>query len=109
MDSRGHVLNDAVDEVKALVVIGLGGDELLKNSEQTGLGGGNKNINKYREKQGRSNRRQNQRLLTILSAAALEIDEAPFSRKAWRSRTRGGMFPVLSHRTGWSRWGNKAM
>lgn len=33
MDLRGHVLNDAVDEVKALVVICLGGDKLLKNSE----------------------------------------------------------------------------
>lgn len=41
-DLRRHVLDDAVDQVKALVVICLGGDKLLKNSEQTGLGGNNK-------------------------------------------------------------------
>lgn len=40
---RGHVLNDAVDKVKALVVICLGGDKLLKNSEQTGLRWNDKN------------------------------------------------------------------
>lgn len=44
MDLRGHVLDDAVDEVKALVVVGLGGDKLLKNSEQTGLRGGTTGI-----------------------------------------------------------------
>lgn len=43
MDLRGHVLNDAVDKVKALVVIGLGGDKLLKHSQQTGLRGNDKN------------------------------------------------------------------
>lgn len=43
MDLRGHVLDDAVDEVKALVVICLGGDKLLKNSEQTGLRGNDEN------------------------------------------------------------------
>lgn len=63
---------------------------------------------KYREKQ-KKTRTLVQFSLTILSAAELEIVEAPFSRKAWSSRTRGGMFPVLSHRTGWSRWGNKSM
>lgn len=44
MDLRGHVLDDAVDEVKALVVVGLGGDKLLKNSEQTGLSEGTTGI-----------------------------------------------------------------
>lgn len=108
MDLRGHVLNDAVDKVKALVVVCLGGDKLLKNSEQTRLRENPKNSNtrnngKYQAAS------KNQPSLTILSEAELEIDEAPFSRKAWRSRTRGGMFPVLSHRTGCSRCGNKAM
>lgn len=44
MDLRGHVLDDAVDEVKALVVVGLGGDKLLKNSQQTGLREGTRRI-----------------------------------------------------------------
>lgn len=39
MDLRGHVLDDAVDKVKALVVVSFGGDKLLKNSEQTRLRG----------------------------------------------------------------------
>lgn len=34
---RGHVLDDAVEQVKALVVIGLGGNELLENSKQARL------------------------------------------------------------------------
>lgn len=50
MDLRGHVLDDAVDKVKALVVVSLGGDELLKNSEQTRLRGKDKCF-KYWEKQ----------------------------------------------------------
>lgn len=36
-DLRGHVLYDAVEKVETLVVVGLGGDELLENSEQTRL------------------------------------------------------------------------
>lgn len=39
LDLRGHVLDDAVDKVKALVVVRLGGDKLLKHSEQTRLRG----------------------------------------------------------------------
>ena len=39
MDLRGHVLDDAVEKVKSLVVIGLRGDELLENAKQAGLGG----------------------------------------------------------------------
>lgn len=35
--SRGHVLHYAVKQVKALVVIGLGGDELLEHAEETRL------------------------------------------------------------------------
>ena len=38
-DSRGHVLDDAVEEVEALVVVGLGGNKLLEDSEQSGLKG----------------------------------------------------------------------
>lgn len=104
-DLRGHVLDDAVDKVKALVVVRLGGNKLLKDSEQTRLRGKSKHLNAGKGKK----TTVNQFSLTILSAAELEIEEAPFSRKAWSSRTRGGMFPVLSHRTGWSKWGNKAM
>lgn len=42
-DLRGHVFNDAVYKVKALVVICLGGDKFLKNPKQTGLRGNGKN------------------------------------------------------------------
>lgn len=35
--SRGHVLHYAVKQVKTLVVIGLGGDELLEHAEETRL------------------------------------------------------------------------
>ena len=38
-NSRGHVLDDAVEEVEALVVIGLGGNKLLEDSEKSGLKG----------------------------------------------------------------------
>lgn len=31
------MLDDAVEEVKALVVVGLGGDQLLENSQQARL------------------------------------------------------------------------
>lgn len=37
MNLRRHVLYDAIEKVKALVVIRLGGNELLKNSKQTRL------------------------------------------------------------------------
>ena len=33
------MFDDAVEEVEALVVIGLGGNKLLENSEQSGLKG----------------------------------------------------------------------
>lgn len=36
-DLRGHVLYDTVEKVKTLVVIGLGGNKLLENSEQARL------------------------------------------------------------------------
>ena len=36
-DSRWHVLHDAVEEVEALVVVGLGGDKLLEDSKQSRL------------------------------------------------------------------------
>lgn len=36
-DSRWHVLDYAVEEVEALVVVGFGGDELLENSQQARL------------------------------------------------------------------------
>lgn len=39
-DSRGHVLYDAVEQVKTLVVVGLGGNKLLENSKQARLGAG---------------------------------------------------------------------
>lgn len=50
LDLRGHVLDDAVDKVKALVVVRLGGDKLLKNSEQTRLRGKSKHLNKKAKK-----------------------------------------------------------
>ena len=45
--------------------------------------------------------------LTSLSLATMLA--APFSMMACRSRTRGGMLPGLSHRTGTSRKGNSSM
>lgn len=36
-DLRGHVLYDTVEKVKTLMVIGLGGNKLLENSEQARL------------------------------------------------------------------------
>lgn len=42
MDLRGHVLYDAVEKVKSLVVIGLRGNELLENAKQAGLRGKDK-------------------------------------------------------------------
>lgn len=39
IDLRGHVLYDAVEKVKTLVVIGLGGNKLLENSKQARLRG----------------------------------------------------------------------
>lgn len=36
-DLRGHVLYDAVEKVKTLVVISLGGNKLLENSKQARL------------------------------------------------------------------------
>lgn len=36
-DSRRHVLDDAVEEVKTLVVVGFGSNELLENSQQARL------------------------------------------------------------------------
>ncbi len=39
IDLRGHVLYDAVEKVKTLVVIGLRGNKLLENSKQAGLRG----------------------------------------------------------------------
>lgn len=50
LDLRGHVLDDAVDKVKALVVVGLGGDKLLENSEQTRLRGKSKHLNTRKSK-----------------------------------------------------------
>ena len=41
---RGHVLDDAVEKVKTLVVVGFGGNKLLENSKQARL---------RREKRGR--------------------------------------------------------
>lgn len=37
-NSRGHVLYDAVEKVKALMVVGFGSNELLENSKQARLG-----------------------------------------------------------------------
>lgn len=37
---RWHVLNDAVKQVEALVVIGLGGNQLLEHSQQPRLNTG---------------------------------------------------------------------
>lgn len=34
---RGHVLNDAVEKVKTLVVVGFRGNKLLENSKQARL------------------------------------------------------------------------
>lgn len=39
MDLRGHVLYDAVEKVKTLVIIGLRGNKLLENSKQARLRG----------------------------------------------------------------------
>lgn len=37
--SRRHVLNDAVEQIEALVVVGLGRNQLLEDAEQPGLWG----------------------------------------------------------------------
>lgn len=61
LDLRGHVLDDAVDKVKALVVVGLGGDKLLENSEQTRLRGKSKHLNTGKSK--KKNTKTSSRLL----------------------------------------------